>query len=131
DASAWPLADAARLYQQVGRTFAFDRLRAAAGGFTAGDSFERTAVRRLIEDLLAEQASVTRGVMTLADGREAGKTEEVALAAIDSWAARRRDVADAARKAVEEIEAAGGAWSFAKLTIANAALRELANVEAK
>jgi glutamate dehydrogenase len=27
---------------------------------------------------------------------------------------------------VEEVEASGGGWSFAKLTIANAALRELA-----
>ena len=57
--------------------------------------------------------------------------DEAAQAAIAAWTAERRDVALAARKAVEEIEASGGAWCFAKLTIANAALRELANVEAK
>jgi glutamate dehydrogenase len=131
DASNWSLVSAARLYQQVGRTFAFDRLREAAGGFTAGDAFERTAVRRLVEDLLAEQASVTRAVMGLADGKRAGENEEAAQAAIASWTDSRRESADAARKAVEEIEAAGGAWSFAKLTIANAALRELANAEGK
>ena len=34
--------------------------------------------------------------------------------------------AKAARRTVEEIEKAGGGWSFAKLTIANAALREMA-----
>ena len=131
DASNWSLANAARLYQLVGRTFAFDRLRAAAGGFTAGDAFERTAVRRLVEDLLAEQAAVTRAIMGFSGGQQAGESEEAAHAAIASWTALRREVADAARKAVEEIEAAGGAWSFAKLTIANAALRELAVVEAK
>jgi len=131
DASNWSLANAARLYQQVGRTFAFDRLRAAAGGFTAGDAFERTAVRRLVEDLLAEQAAVTRAIMGFSGGQQAGESEEAAHAAIASWTALRREVADAARKAVEEIEAAGGAWSFAKLTIANAALRELAVVDAK
>jgi glutamate dehydrogenase len=32
-----------------------------------------------------------------------------------------------AKRTVEDIENAGGGWTFAKLTIANAALRELAN----
>ncbi|MBA4013015.1 MAG: NAD-glutamate dehydrogenase [Phenylobacterium sp.] len=130
EASNWKLEAAARLYYQVGAAFAFDRLRAAAGGFTAGDAFERTAVRRLVEDLLAEQAAVTRAVMAYADDK-AGASDEAAQAAIAAWTAQRSDVALAARKAVEEIEAAGGAWSFAKLTIANAALRELAGAEAK
>jgi glutamate dehydrogenase len=131
EASNWKLEAAARLYHQVGAAFAFDRLRAAAGGFTAGDAFERTAVRRLVEDLLAEQAAVTRAVIAYADDAKAGASDEAAQAAIAAWTAERRDVALAAHKAVEEIEASGGAWSFAKLTIANAALRELANVEAK
>ncbi|WP_309643873.1 NAD-glutamate dehydrogenase, partial [Phenylobacterium sp.] len=129
EASSWDLPAAARVYHQVGRAFAFDRLRAAAGGFTAGDSFERTAVRRLVEDLLAEQAAVTRAVMAFAGSAQAGETLDTAQAAIGSWTALRRDLAESARKAVEEIEAAGGAWTFAKLTIANAALRELATVD--
>ncbi|WP_374657304.1 NAD-glutamate dehydrogenase [Phenylobacterium sp.] len=131
EASSWTLEPAARLYQQVGKAFAFDRLRAAAGGFTAGDAFERTAVRRLVEDLLAEQAAVTRAVIAFSGNAQAGASEEAAAAAIASWAALRRDAAEAARKAVEEIEAAGGAWSFAKLTIANAALRELSMADGK
>ncbi|MBT9473731.1 MAG: NAD-glutamate dehydrogenase [Pseudomonadota bacterium] len=131
EASSWSLPQAARLYYQVGRAFAFDRLRAAAGGFTAGDAFERTAVRRLVEDLLAEQATLTRAVIAFAGNVKAGENEEAAQAAIVAWAALRRDTAEAARKAVEEIEAAGGGWTFAKLTIANAALRELTNVETK
>jgi glutamate dehydrogenase len=32
---------------------------------------------------------------------------------------------------VEEIEGAGGGWTFAKLTIANAALRDLAETAAR
>ncbi|WP_374578453.1 NAD-glutamate dehydrogenase [Phenylobacterium sp.] len=129
DASSWKLAPAARLYQRVGKAFAFDRLRAAAGGFTAGDAFERTAVRRLVEDLLAEQAAVTRAVMAEAGDPAAGADPESADAAIAAWSAQRRETSEAARKAVEEIEAAGGPWSFAKLTIANAALRELADAK--
>ena len=69
--------------------------------------------------------------MSFADNAKAGDSDEAAQAAIAAWTAQRADVALAARKAVEEIEAAGGAWSFAKLTIANAALRELASVDAK
>jgi glutamate dehydrogenase len=84
-------------------------------------------VRRLVEDLLAEQAAVTRAVMAEAGDAAAGADAESADAAIAAWTAERRETSEAARKAVEEIEAAGGPWSFAKLTIANAALRELAD----
>ncbi|MES3030161.1 MAG: NAD-glutamate dehydrogenase [Pseudomonadota bacterium] len=129
EASSWSLPDAARLYDHVGRSFAFDRLRAASAGFTAGDAFERTAVRRLVEDLLAEQASLTRQVIAFTGDAEAGKSDEAAEASIGAWTALRRDTAETARKAIEEIEASGGPWTFAKLTIANAALRELANAE--
>ena len=126
EASSWGLPQVARLYYETGARFAFDRLRAAAGGFTAGDPFERLAVRRLLEDLLAEQAAVTRGIMAFAGSAQAGASAETAATAVASWAALRREAVEAAKRAVEEIEAAGGGWTFAKLTIANAALRELA-----
>jgi glutamate dehydrogenase len=109
----------------VGQVFAFDRLRGAAGAFTAGDSFERTAVRRLVEDLLAEQAALTRAVMAFTRDVGAGEDARSAASAVSSWATLHADVARGARRSVEEIEAAGGPWTFAKLTIANAALREL------
>ncbi|HZZ90708.1 MAG TPA: NAD-glutamate dehydrogenase, partial [Caulobacteraceae bacterium] len=38
---SWPVDAAARLYHQIGGSFAFDRLRAAAGSRTAGDAYER------------------------------------------------------------------------------------------
>ncbi|MET0274486.1 MAG: NAD-glutamate dehydrogenase domain-containing protein, partial [Phenylobacterium sp.] len=125
EASSWPLPNVARLYHATGAAFAFDRLRAAAGHFSAGDAFERTALRRLIEDLLAEQAQLTRAIMAFSGNAQAGEDAEHVRDAIASWAALRRDQAGAARRTVEEIELAGGTWTFAKLTIANAALREL------
>jgi glutamate dehydrogenase len=125
EASSWPLPNVARLYHAVGAAFAFDRLRAAAGQFAAGDAFERTAVRRLIEDLLAEQAQLTRALMAFAGTAQAGEDDEHVRDAIASWSGLRREQAGAARRAIEEIELAGGPWTFAKLTIANAALREL------
>ena len=90
-----------------------------------GDSFERLAVRRLIEDLLFEQAAITQAVLKFAANAQAGDDEGSAKAAVASWAALRADRVKAAKRTVEDIEQAGGGWTFAKLTIANAALREL------
>jgi len=124
--SSWPLENVARIYHQVGAAFAIDRLRTAAAEFTVGDAFERLALRRLIEDLLSEQAALTAAIVKFAAGPQGGDTVEHAKASVASWAALRPGPAASVRKAVEDIEKAGGGWSFAKLTIANSAVRELA-----
>jgi len=124
--SSWPLANVARLYHRAGEAFGFDRLRSVVGRYTAGDHFERTAVRRLVEDLLAEQTAVTRALMSFAASPQAGDSPEAVDAAIASWSSLRREAVAVARRTLEEIEASTGTWTFAKLTIANAALRELA-----
>jgi glutamate dehydrogenase len=131
DASSWPLANVARLYHAVGEAFGFDRVRRAAGAYAVGDNFERMALRRLIEDLLTQQADLTRTVMAFAGGPQAGEDAEQARDAAHSWTALRHDKVEVARRTVDDIEASGGAWTFAKLTIANAALRELASEGAK
>ena len=114
-----------RLYHQVGAAFAFDRMRAAAGSFRAGDHFERLATRRLVEDMLIEQAALTGAVLGAAGKPAAAKDPEHAKAAVAEWAARHPAAVKAVKGAIEEIEQTGGGWSFAKLTIVNAALREL------
>ena len=125
EASSWPLPAVARLYHATGAAFAFDRVRQAAGAYAVGDNFERVALRRLLEDLLAQQADLTKTLMAFAGSAQSGEDERHARDAAVSWAAMRREKADIARRTIEEIEASGG-WTFAKLTIANAALRELA-----
>jgi len=122
----WPVAGAARLYHQVGAAFSFDRLRAAAGEKRGGDHFERMAVRRLIEDMLAEQAQVARAVMAFAGSPDSATDNDAAKATVNSWAQMHSGPGRVVRRTIEEIEQAGGGWTFAKLTIANAALRELA-----
>jgi glutamate dehydrogenase len=122
----WPVAPAARLYHHVGGAFGFDRLRAAAGARPASDAYERLAIRRLIEDMLAEQAALTRAVMDYAGRPEAGESAEAAKAAVSSWVSLNTEAVRVARTTIADIEKQGGGWSFAKLTIANAALRELA-----
>jgi glutamate dehydrogenase len=114
----------ARIYHQTGSYFRFDRLRAAAGSFGKGDHFERLAVRRLIEDMLSEQCALARAV-TSAASPQAGDTAESAREAVEQWASSRADLVRRSLRSVDEVEQSGGGWSFAKLTIANAALREL------
>jgi glutamate dehydrogenase len=126
EGAGWPLLSTARVYHAVGEAFGFDRLREAAAGYAVGDSFERTALRRLIEELLAEQAAVARTVMEACGRPRATAAPEGARAAVEAWTEPRSERAAAARRTLAEIEAAAGPWTFAKLTIANAALRDLA-----
>jgi glutamate dehydrogenase len=121
----WPVAAAARIYHHLGGVFAFDRLRAAAGEKPTDDVYERLAVRRLIEDLLEEQAALTRAVMTYAGRPQAGEDADAAKAAVASWSSLKAEPVRAAKTTIAAIEKEGGGWSFAKLTIANAALRAL------
>ncbi|MDQ2861705.1 MAG: NAD-glutamate dehydrogenase, partial [Pseudomonadota bacterium] len=125
-AQGWPLAGAAFVYHRVGGAFGFDRLRAAAGSRAAGDPYERLAVRRLIEDMLSEQAALAGAVMAFAGKEQAEEAPERAAGAVTAWSAARAEAVRVVKRTVEEIEKAPGGWSFAKLTIANAALRELA-----
>jgi glutamate dehydrogenase len=131
EASSWPLANVARLYHAVGESFGFDRVRQAAGAYSVGDTFERMALRRLIEDLLTQQGDLTRTIMAFSGGAQAGEDAIHAHDAASAWTSLRREKADLARRTIDEIEASGGPWTFAKLTIANAALRELAAEGAK
>ena len=115
----------ARLYHQVGAAFYFDRLRAAAGSIPSADHFDRLAVRRLIEDLMNEQAVLTRAVAKVSDP-SIGASEETAETAVDAWIGPRLSVVEGVRASVDEIEQSGSGWTFAKLTIANATIRDLA-----
>ncbi|MGH6971348.1 MAG: NAD-glutamate dehydrogenase domain-containing protein, partial [Caulobacteraceae bacterium] len=122
----WPIEAAARLYHRVGGDFGFDRLRAAAAARPAADAYERLALRRLIEDLLEEQAALAKAVMDHAGRASAALDDSAARAAVRGWSALHAAAVGAAKTTIGEIEKEGGGWSFAKLTIANAALRALA-----
>ncbi|WP_298160256.1 NAD-glutamate dehydrogenase [Brevundimonas sp.] len=123
--AGWSEPRMARLYHQVGAAFDFDRLRVAAGAVPSGDHFDRLAVRRLIEDLMTEQLALTRAVARASDPA-VGDTEATAEAAVDAWIGPRQAVVEGVRAAVDEIEASGTGWTFAKLTIANGQIRQVA-----
>jgi glutamate dehydrogenase len=123
-AQDWPVANTAFVFHRVGGQLGFDKLRAAAADRSVEDDYERLAVRRLVEDMHAEQATLAASIM-----RFAGKPSEDPakdLAAVAAWSAHHAARVKSVRRTLEEIERSGGAWTFAKLTIANAALRDLA-----
>ena len=110
---------------QVGAQFGLDRLRAAAGSIKAEGPFERMAIRRLIEDLMGEQFDLTSAIMGFAGNEQAADTVRSAQGAVTSWSALRIDKVKKAQDSIAQIEAASGPWTFAKLTLANSAVREV------
>ena len=124
--AGWPEPAMAMLYHQVGAAFDFDRLRAGAGAVPSADHFDRLAVRRLIEDLMVEQMTLTRAVAA-ASTVAAGSDEAAAEAAVDAWIGTRQGIVEGLRGSVDEIVASGAGWTFAKLTIANSVIREIAS----
>ena len=124
--AGWPEPAMAMLYHQVGAAFDFDRLRAGAGAVPSADHFDRLAVRRLIEDLMVEQMTLTRAVAASATAA-AGSGEAAAEAAVDAWVGPRLEIVEGLRASVDEILASGTGWTFAKLTIANSVIREIAS----
>jgi glutamate dehydrogenase len=124
--TGWPLANTAYVYHRVGGQFGFDRMREAAAGRAPGDPYERIAVRHLIEDILAEQSALAASIIAFA--REPADADDPTrdVSAVATWASAHQSRVRAARRTLEEIEASPGGWTFAKLTIANAGLRELA-----
>ena len=125
-AAGWPVAPAARLYHGAGAAFGFDQLRAAAGSLSTHDAFERLAVRRLIEEMLVEQTQVTGAIMAAAGTAQSCADGEAARAIVKAWTAGHARPAKVLQTTLADIKRVGDGWSFAKLTIANAALRELA-----
>jgi glutamate dehydrogenase len=125
-AARWDVTAVARIFQAVGAAFAFDRLQAAAATLPVGDPYERMAVRRMIEELLGEQLEITREVIAFSGNSQAGGDAASAKGAVHAWSSMRREQVKATRQTIEDIEASPGGWTFAKLTIVNAALGALA-----
>jgi glutamate dehydrogenase len=110
----------------VGGQFGFDRMREAAAARAPADPYERIAVRRLIEDILAEQSALAQAIIAFAGPPADPGDPARDVSAVTAWIAAHQGPVRAARRTLEEIEASPGGWTFAKLTIANAGLRELA-----
>jgi glutamate dehydrogenase len=112
-----PVDKTAELYYLTGDRFGFDRLCVGAGGLSSSDPWDRMATRRLIEDVLFEQKSVVAAMMTRMSPSESP------LQIIQSWEAQNAALIEPLQQMMADMAGSGG-WSFAKLTIVNAVLRE-------
>ncbi len=121
--TAWPVEATACIFNATGYAFGFDRLRDAAASIDAADEYERAALRALLVELIGDQTVRTRAVMDEAGSAAAGDSSAEARAAIDRWMEPRKASVERARRTMEGIEQTAEGWSFAKLSIANAALR--------
>ena len=87
-------------------------------------------MRRLVEDMLNEQAAIASAVMAHAGAPHSLDHPERDVIAVTAWSAAHAEAVREAKAHIEEIEKSGGGWTFAKLTIANATLRELSAISA-
>ena len=113
-----PLDKTAELYFLTGAHFGFDGLQAGAGNLASHDPWDRMATRRLIEDVLAEQKTVVKTMMARMSPSESPAQ------IIENWEAENKALIEPLQQMMADMETGG--WSFAKLTIVNALLREWA-----
>ncbi len=120
----WRLDVTARLYHRVGDALTFDRLRAVGGELRSTAHWDRLAVRRLIEDLYAEQQSIVDSVMAFADTVAGVKADDPAL--FEVWSERHAAPAARISETLSDLKSSDE-WTLAKLAIATASLREFAD----
>ena len=111
-----PMDKTAELYFLTGDRFGFDDLSDGAGSLASADSWDRMATRRLIEDVLTEQKLVVGAMMSRMTVTQSPRD------IIDRWSADNLALIEPLQTMIADME--GGGWSFAKLTIVNAVLRE-------
>ena len=113
-----PLDRTLELYALTGERFGFDSLQVGAGDLASSDPWDRIATRRLIEDVLAEQKAVVKAMMTRMSPSESP------LQIIENWESENKALIEPLQSMMADMETGG--WSFAKLTIVNALIREWA-----
>jgi glutamate dehydrogenase len=114
-----PEVDVGRLYFQIGAELRLDELRLASEKLGQTDHFNRLAVNSTLESIAAAQRALAAKVYTLADG---GAPD------FEAWRERHQAAFNRAQKSLDEI-LGGGELTLAKLTVAVAHLRDLAQQE--
>jgi glutamate dehydrogenase len=122
---AMPIEAVGRLYAAIGARVGLDDVRAAANQSQSIDYWDRVATRRLVEDFMSEQASLTARACdyALAHNLE-GHDNKWVKVVTDRWAAHNEAALGATQAAIAALKASPGGWSFAKLSIANAQIKE-------
>jgi glutamate dehydrogenase len=124
-ASAWPVPAAAAVYSEIGSQFGLDALRAAAGGLSLSEHWDRLVVRRAVEDFYANQLALAGAAARAIGTPPKTANAQWADTAVREWFISLGAPATRARGAFDELDAQGS-WTFAKLMIAAAEMSALA-----
>jgi glutamate dehydrogenase len=118
------LATVATLYFGLGARIGLDRLRLLASRITAGEHWDRLAIRRLSDDLFAAQRAISQTL--LADMAKSASPADAA-SAIDAWANAHQDALTGTRDFLASLEMSGE-LSIAKLTLASSQVHKLSDI---
>ena len=91
---------------------------------SAGEHWDRLAIRRLVDDLFAAQRALSQ---TLLAHLPATATADQAMAALQEWAASQAEALARTRNFLATLETTGE-LSIAKLTLANSQVHKLADI---
>lgn len=117
-----PLDLVAGAYFAMGAAVGIDRLRGLANRITAGEHWDRLAIRRIIDDLYAGQRALTASA--LKPGVD-GEDRAAGAAAVTRWTEAHGDALQRATSFLAALEETGE-LSVAKLTLAGSQIHELA-----
>ena len=114
----------ATLYFGVGALLGLDRLRQLAGRISAGEHWDRLAIRRLVDDLFAAQRVLSQSLLS-ALPKNAKK--DAAMAALTDWEEKNKPALERTVSFLAALETSGD-LSIAKLTLANSQVHKLADI---
>ena len=114
----------AALYFGVGALLGLDRLRQLAGRISAGEHWDRLAIRRLVDDLFAAQRVLSQSLLS---GLTKNANKDAAMAALSDWAEKNKPALERTVSFLAALETSGD-LSIAKLTLANSQVHKLADI---
>ncbi len=112
------LPEVARVYFSIGERFGFDWLRQAAGNMEAQSSWQRQALRAMIDELYALQQELVTHVVEAAGGTAAAE------GVIQAWTSARKSDVERTERQLGEMRASGSP-DIAMLAVAIRQLRVL------
>jgi glutamate dehydrogenase len=121
----WSAAAAARLFRVLGAQIGLDDLRAAASHLSLDQHWDRLVLRRTQTELLEDQCRLAHAAAKALDAPGKEAAADWAEEGVRGWLETVGAPAQNLCAVVAELEAQGG-WSFAKILLAAAEVRELA-----
>ncbi len=111
-------------YFAVGTILGLDRLRGLASHVTAGEHWDRLAIRRIVDDLYASQRALAAQALQEFERDPVDRTRAEGVKAAEAWADAHADMIARTQSFLNELERTD--LTVAKLTLANSQIRELA-----